>query len=116
MTMTRLTTTAMTGRRMNRSVSFMESPPVGSAARRVRGELRVGCERVVHGDRGPVAQLDRAAAHDGLARLEPRDHRDEVSAALSRPDELLADDGGPLAALVLRLDGEHRVAVWREHD
>src|SRR5512134_1319092 len=91
-TMTRLTTMAMTGRRMNRSVSFMEFPC--SVVARPRGELRLGRERVVHRDGRAVSQLEGAAAHDRLAGPEPLRDRDEIAAPLAGADELLVSDGG----------------------
>src|SRR6266498_3407624 len=92
MTMTRLTTIAMTGRRMKRSVKFMMgSGP--SLVGRLRGELRLGREGVVHGDGGAVPQLEGAAADERLPRAQPGSHRDEVAPALSQADELLPGDG-----------------------
>src|SRR6266508_812974 len=79
-TMIRFTTIAMTGRRMKRSVSFMRS-----FLGRLRRELRVGCEGVVHRDGGAVAQLEAAAAHDRLSRLQSVRDRDEVAPPLSGP-------------------------------
>src|SRR6266496_3680325 len=116
MTMTRLTTIAMTGRRMKRSVKFMMgSGP--SLVGRLRGELRLGREGVVHGDRGAVPQLEGAAADERLPRAQSGDHRDEVAPALSQADELLPGDGDGLPDPVLvLLDREHRVAVGREDD
>src|SRR5512133_565241 len=55
-TITRFTTIAMTGRRMKRSVSFMDALP--SLLGGVRGLSRVGRELVVHGDGGAVAELE----------------------------------------------------------
>src|SRR6266542_2189722 len=110
MTMTRLTTIAMTGRRMKRSVSFMVSSRCSGASLlgRLRGELR-------NGGAVAVAQLERAAAHHRLSRVQSGDHRDDVPPALSRADELLPRDRGRLPGLVLLLlDGEHRVPVGRE--
>src|SRR5512142_333070 len=115
MTMTRLTTTAMTGRRMKRSVNFMVAP--SSVLGRPRGEQRLGREGVVHGHRRAVPQLEGAARDDRLALAEPGGHRDEVPSAFAGPDELLPHDGGRLAgAVLLLLDGEHRVPVGREED
>src|SRR6266498_1067060 len=114
MTITRLTTIAMTGRRMNRSVSFMVGS--GSLVAGVRGELRLRREGVVHLDGGAVPQLEGAAAHDRLTRLQSVHHRDEVTSAFAGADELLVGDGGRLPAFLLLLEREDRVAVGREHD
>src|SRR5574342_759294 len=83
MTMTRFTTTAMTGRRTKSSVSFMEG----------------------------------ARADDGVPGREARGHRHVVASPLSQAHELLPRHlGGPSRAVLLVLDGEHRVAVGREDD
>src|SRR3972149_11290627 len=95
MTMMRLTTMAMTGRRMKRSVSFIEAP-VQSLVGGPGGERGLGRERVVHHHRRVVPELEGACAHHRLAGLEPGDHRDEVPAALAEPDEALPRDGADL--------------------
>src|SRR5512138_1369369 len=64
----RLTTIAMTGRRMKRSVNFMGRPRPPLVGR-LRVQLCLWGERVVDGDGHPVAQLERAAAGDHLAGL-----------------------------------------------
>src|SRR5690242_5640479 len=82
-----LTTIASTGRRRNRSVSFM-----ASAVRRVRRQLRLGLHAVVHDHRGVVAQLERARGHQLLAGGDALGDRHEVTARRARADELLARD------------------------
>src|ERR1700687_246007 len=102
--MTRLTTIARTGRRMKRSVNFiceMSSSfgPGGSAVFGLRRGGISGLRRVVHLDRGPVAELEYSRGHDLLARLDARHDRDLVSASRSELDELLAH---ALVGLALR--------------
>src|SRR2546427_17378 len=110
MTIRRLTTRATTGRRMNRSVNFI----VGSLVYGFRRPLGARSQLVVHHPRPPVAQLEGAAAHDGLSRRHAGDDRGEVSPPLAQPDELLVRDQAGIAGLVLLLlDGEHRVAIGR---
>src|SRR5258708_39520024 len=57
-TMTRFTTRARTGLRTKMSVNFTGRDP--SAVLRVRGELGAGLDRVVDGDRRPVAEREGA--------------------------------------------------------
>src|SRR5512146_1334557 len=90
MTTIRLTTIAMTGRRMKRSVNFMADARGGLLLARLRVELRLWRERVVHHHRHAVSQLERAAARDHLAGLHAADDLDEVAPTLAEPDELLA--------------------------
>src|SRR5216683_3989444 len=113
-TMIKLTTIARTGRRMNRSVSFMDGPLGGSLVDGLGGQLGAGREVVPHHHRGAVAQLEGAAADDGLAGGQPGDRGDQVSAALAQPHELLPGDQRGLAAwILLLLQGEDRVTVGR---
>src|SRR4051812_5366609 len=86
--MTRLRTIARTGRRMNRSVSFM----LRSAVVGVRCELRRGLLRVVDRDRGVVTKLEGASGHDLLALLQAVTDRDEVATPVADANELLACD------------------------
>src|SRR5689334_19095967 len=65
MMMTKLTTIARTGRRMNRSVKRIGVP---SAMFGVRRELRFGLDFVLDGDGHAVAQLERAGADHLLPR------------------------------------------------
>src|SRR6267143_4431932 len=68
-TISKFTTMARTGRRMNRSVNLIGTPR-GSLVDGLRGQLRAGGEILPHHHRRAVAELERAAAHDRLARLE----------------------------------------------
>src|ERR1700745_2245760 len=99
MMMMRLTTMAITGRRMKRSVKlelcwtgdslFMGSSCWVSAVDRRRNHVRRRGQRVVDHDRLPVPELERAIAHDGLAALEPVENLHVVTPALAEADELL---------------------------
>src|SRR5206468_206962 len=84
MMMSRLTTTASTGRRKNRSVSFM-SPVLGPGV-----ELGRGLDAVVHDHREPVAQLEGAGADHLLPWLHALGDRDEIAALHAQAHELLA--------------------------
>src|SRR5258708_28931085 len=86
-TMTRLMTSARTGRRTKTSVSFTASPVLG-----VRRQLGVRLDRVAHDDERAVAELEGARRHDLLAGLDAVEDRDEVAARLADADELLARD------------------------
>src|SRR5262249_41153274 len=110
---TRLTTIAMTGRRMNRSVNFICSPFFGSLPGGFGRWLGGGREGVVAAHRHAVAQLEGAAAHHRLAGFEPRDDRDEIPPALAHPHKPLVGYRLWLAGRILGLfDDEHRVAEW----
>src|SRR5581483_4467485 len=91
----RFTTRARTGRRMKMSVNFMRSP-AGSLVHRRRRHLGVRRQLVVHHHGRVVAQLEGAAADDGLAGGEAGGHRHQVPAALAEADELLVRDQRPL--------------------
>src|SRR5262245_56298394 len=84
MRITRLTTTARTGRLMNRSVNRI-SVVLGLGRRVVAGLHVVG-----HLDGRSVAQLERAGAGDLLAFLHSGEHCDLVAAGTAELDELLA--------------------------
>src|SRR5262249_13779017 len=81
--MTRLTTTASTGRRMNRSVNFI------LAILRLGSRVVAGLRLVVDLDGRPVSQLEDSRRHDFLPGLHTRHHRDLVAARGSDTDELL---------------------------
>src|ERR1700682_5306215 len=87
MTINRLTTMAMTGRRMNRSVKRM-SEPLELSVRRVRIDLCVGREIVLHHHRPAVAQLEGTGAHHRLAGGQGRLHRDQVAAGGGEAGEI----------------------------
>src|SRR5215472_615459 len=109
---TRLTTMAMTGRRMNRSVNFICSPFFGSLFGGFRRQLSRRREGVVDAHRHAIAQLEGAAAHHRLAGIEPRDYRDEIPAALADSDKPLLGYRLWLAGRILGLsDDEHGIAV-----
>src|SRR6266702_5678419 len=82
MTMSRLTTIAMTGRRMKRSVNFMSSAPGASRVGRARREVGLRRGGVAHRDRDTVPQLERSVAHDALAGGEAGGDLHEVAATL----------------------------------
>src|SRR3954471_977226 len=112
-TIRRLTTSARTGRRMNRSVNFMDP----SAIDRLGRDLGVRRQIVPHHHGRAVAQLERAAADDGLACGQPGHHRDQITPVLAEADELLVrDQAGVARRVLLLLDREHRIPVRRvEH-
>src|SRR5207248_7093577 len=109
MTMIRLTTSARTGRRMNRSVSFMEGPFGGSLVDWFGGQLGGRREVVPHHHGGSVAELERAARDHRFAGGQPGDHGDQVAAPLSQAHELLPRDERTIVRPLLLLQGEHRV-------
>src|SRR5215471_1003756 len=87
MTMARLTTIAMTGRRMKRSVSFMaERSLVGRLGR----DFDLRRQLVVHDHWHACVQLERAARDDGLAGGQARGDGHQVAAPLAEPHEPLA--------------------------
>src|SRR6516165_4808050 len=77
-TMATLTTIAMTGRRMKRSVNFMGR----SLVRRLRRQLDLRRQLVLHHDAHAVLELERAAGHHRLAGIEARVDHHDVAAAL----------------------------------
>src|SRR5712692_5231697 len=116
MTMRRLTTIAMTGRRMKRSVNFIGWPQLALLVGRLRRHLGGRRQIVVHHHRHSVAQFERAAADHRLARGKPGDHGDEVAPAFAQADEFLPSHGTGLAVRPFRLlDGVHRVAEGGEN-
>src|SRR5712692_3065972 len=112
---TKLTTIAITGRRMKRSVNFISLPFGESVVRRLGSQLGSGSELVVHRHRHTVAQFERAGADHGFAWGHPGDDRDEIPASLAESNELLVrDQGGLTARILLFLDRKNRVSVRRE--
>src|SRR5271167_605173 len=85
-TMMRLTTMAMTGRRMKRLVKLMSPSP--SAVGRRGSQLGRGSV-FLHLHRLPISDLERAVAHHRLASLEPGHHGHEVAPALAGTHETL---------------------------
>src|SRR5437763_11992617 len=89
--MTKLTTSARTGRRMKRSVNdFIEVLCVG----RFRIQLRFRRKIVVNDDGNSIAQLEHSRAHDLLAWFKPFRDRNEIAPRLSDAHELLPQDLG----------------------
>src|SRR4051812_20321602 len=88
MMITRLTTIARTGRLTKISVNFKGASPV----LRVRVELGIGLDVVVHDDRGAIAKLESTDRDHLLAGLDAIDDGHEVSACFARSDELLPSD------------------------
>src|SRR3984893_7121092 len=62
-TIRRFTTSATTGRRMKRSVNFMRAPFPGSLVHRLRVDLRLRGQLVLHDHPRAVPQLECPAAH-----------------------------------------------------
>src|ERR1035437_5135743 len=115
---TRFTTRASTGRRMNRSVKdFMEAAQ-GSTIGRVRRQVILRRQVVVLDDRHAVAQLEDAGTDNALAGLEARFHAHKIPSRAPGADELLPHLQTRLPAILarLRLDHIHRVAVGRAQD
>src|SRR5712672_2338921 len=108
---TRFTTTASTGRRMNRSVNFILT------ILRFRSGIVAGLNVVFHGDGGAAAQLEDARGHHFFAGLEPVEDGDLVAAHVADVHELLAHAAVGVAARTLYVfDDEDRVAVRRVTD
>src|SRR5262249_58935363 len=114
---TRLTTTARTGRRTKRSVNFMGVLPGPLAVFRLRRRVVGRLRRVVDLDRGARTKLENSGGHDLLAGLQALENGHLVAAPRAELHELLPN------ALVLRavgalhrLDDVHRVAVRRVVD
>src|SRR3954451_17991180 len=89
MRMTKLTTSARTGRLMKISVKLFISLGINPR----RSELRVRRKIVVNGHRHAIAKLENSCADKLSARLQARRYRDEAAARL--PDSL------PLLTLLL---------------
>src|SRR5450631_3161676 len=87
MMMTRLTTTASTGRRMKTSVIFMEGSR--SVVLRFWRLLEGGGQFVVDGHGLAVAELEHAGADDCFTFFEPFGDCHEITPLFSEADELL---------------------------
>src|SRR5258708_4644678 len=122
MTITRLTTIARTGLRMNRSVKeevFMEGradeseAAAGSGVLRFRRDLGIEREGVVDHDVRAGAQLEDAGGHDHIAGLQAVDDAHQVTPPSPPADELLAEHLRRLAALFVLLlgDDENGIAI-----
>src|SRR5512144_3262137 len=108
---TRLTTTARTGRLMNRSVNFM------LAVLRLRCWIVGRLNLVLDRDGGAAAQLENTGRHDLLAGLHAVDDCNLVTARVAQLDELLANTLVGLAVRTLDLfHDEDRIAVGRVTD
>src|SRR5260370_5063786 len=68
---TRLTTIAITGRRMKRSVNFILLPFGESVVRRLGSQLRSGSERVIHRDRRTIPPFGRTGTDHRFAWCQP---------------------------------------------
>src|ERR1700685_395043 len=103
---TRLTTTARTGRRMKRSVKFTElglGLPARSGVARLGRELGVRDEGIVDVDRASRPQAEHAGGDDGVPFLQAREDRHEVAAPDAEAHDLLADNLLLLAGRRVRL-------------
>src|SRR5947209_20422878 len=85
---TRLTTSARTGRRMKRSVKFFTAQR--STITRLGRDLGIRCEFVIDHDIHSIAQFEDARAHDLFSALQSFGDRYEVAAGFARANELLA--------------------------
>src|ERR1035437_547890 len=114
---TRFTTRASTGRRMNRSVNFMEAAR-GSTIGRVRRQVVLRRQVVVLDYRHAVAQFEDAGTDNALAGLEARFDAHKISPRGPGADELLPHGQTRLSLVLtrLRFDHIHRVAVGRAQD
>src|SRR6266542_2693902 len=112
---TRLTTTARTGRRTKRSVNFMFAALL--AVFGFRSRVVAGLRLVVDLDGGAVAELEDARGHDFLPLLEAGGDRDLVSARGAELDDLLTHAAIDLAVGLLQVrHDEDGVAVRRVVD
>src|SRR3954468_7054618 len=87
---TRLTTSARTGRRMKRSVKVFTRG--GSTVGRFRFQFRLGRELVVDDPGHAVAQFEDAGAHNLLSGFRPICDRYEIAARFTGSDKRLAQD------------------------
>src|SRR5258708_1692131 len=88
---TRLTTMARTGRRMNKSVKdFISLPEIKSTVRRIFRRLRH--DVVVNRHRRTVAEFEKPGAYDAITGFQSRQHAHRIAMRLSRADKLLPHD------------------------
>src|ERR1017187_3451065 len=115
---TRFTTRASTGRRMNRSVNDFMAATLGSAIGRVRRQIVLRRQLVVLDHRHAIPQLEDPGAHDALAWLKARFHAHKIPLRAPGADELLPHRQFRLPTVFARLglDHIHRVAVRRAQD
>src|SRR6266542_74864 len=107
---TRLTTTARTGRRTKRSVNFMFAALL--AVFGFRSRVIAGLRLVVDLDGGAVAELEDPRGHDFLSLLEAGGDRDLITARGAELDDLLAHAAVDLAVGAFQVrDDEDGVAV-----
>src|SRR3954447_15130430 len=85
MRMTKLTTSARTGRLIKISVKLF----IWLGINRRWSELRFRRKIVVNGHRHAIAKLENSCADNRLARFHPRRYRDEVAAGLADSHHLL---------------------------
>ena len=116
MRITKLTTSASTGRRINRSVKLLHVDLLVSRTHRVRGlwvQLRLWRKIVVDRHRHSVAQLEDAGADDCFPRFQTRRDRNKIAARFADANKLLPDRLRFLAGLFILLSFDHinRIAV-----
>src|ERR1017187_5989768 len=91
---TRFTTSASTGRRMNRSVKDFMGAPGGLTVGRTGGQVVLRRQVVVLDHGHAVAELEDARADNVIPGLEARLHAHVVPARAARSDELLPHGRG----------------------
>src|SRR3954447_18303522 len=114
MRMTKLTTSARTGRLIKISVKLFISLGIN----RRRSELRFRRKIVIDGHRHAIAKLENSCADDRLARLQPRRYGDEVAARLADSHHLLTQSLSflPCLGILLLLDHVNGITVRRVGD
>src|ERR1039458_6671835 len=115
---TRFTTRASTGRRMNRSVNDFMGAPWESTIGRAGGQVVFRCQIVLLDHGYAVLAVEDARTDNTAPGLEARLDAHEVSARVARPDELLPHRqfGLPVVLARLRLDHIHRVPIRSAED
>src|ERR1019366_8211346 len=104
---TRFTTRASTGRRMNRSVKDFMDAPGGSTVGRTGGHVVLRRQVVVLDHGHAVAELEDAGADNTIPGLEAGLDTHEVAARAARPDELLPHRQLRLVVVFARLRLDH---------
>src|SRR6266436_2504901 len=107
---TKLTTSASTGRLMKRSVKdFMSLRSL--RINWVRIYLRVRCQIVVDRHRHSVSQFENPRTHDGFAGLQSLRNRDEIAAPFTDAHKLLSNHLRFFAGLFVFLFLNHKNRV-----